>query len=64
MHCERVKEQLVARGYEEPFLHFDEGQAAQFLVPAVRQYLAAAASSPDPTPAQLSKETRCRESLR
>jgi hypothetical protein len=48
VHCERVEEQLVAAGYEEPFLHFDEGQPSQFLVPAVRQYLATANSVPEP----------------
>jgi hypothetical protein len=36
VHCERVEEQLITAGYEEPFLHFDEGQPTRFLVPAVR----------------------------
>jgi hypothetical protein len=38
VHCERVEDRLVAAGYEEPFLHFDEGPAARLLVPLVRPY--------------------------
>ena len=36
---DRVKERLVADGYEEPFVHFAGCEAPNFLIPAVRQYL-------------------------
>jgi hypothetical protein len=49
VHCEQVEAQLVAADYEEPFLHFDEGPAAQALLPAVQQYLATALLVPDRT---------------
>jgi hypothetical protein len=39
VHCELVEDQLVVAGYEEPFVHFDDGPAAHLLVPVVRQYL-------------------------
>jgi hypothetical protein len=39
VHCELVEDQLVAAGYDEPFVHFDDGTAARLLVPVVRQYL-------------------------
>jgi hypothetical protein len=39
VHCDRVEGRLVAGGYEEPFLHFDEFDAPDFLVAAVRRYL-------------------------
>ena len=42
VHCDLAEERLIAAGYEEPFLHFDEEDAPEFLVPAVRQYLGAA----------------------
>jgi hypothetical protein len=34
-----AEEQLLARGYEEPFVHFDADEGPAFLHPAVRQYL-------------------------
>jgi hypothetical protein len=45
VHCDRVEERLVTNGYEEPFLHFDEFDAPDFLVPAVRRYFGAPAST-------------------
>ena len=39
VHCELVEKQLIADGYEEPFVCFDDGPAAHLLVPVVRQYL-------------------------
>ncbi len=39
VHCNLVEEQLLAKDYEEPFLHFDEHEAPPFLVPAVQAYL-------------------------
>ena len=48
VHCDLAEQRLVAAGYEEPFLHFDEEDAPVFLVPAVRQYLGVAdAPQPD-----------------
>jgi hypothetical protein len=49
VHCDRVEARLVAAGFEEPFLHFDERDAPPFLVPAVRQYLGSAAPRPATT---------------
>ena len=34
---------LLAQGYEEPMVHFADGEAPDFLLPAVRQHLASAA---------------------
>jgi hypothetical protein len=42
VHCDLAEQRLVAAGYEEPFLHFDELDGREFLVPAVRLYLGAA----------------------
>jgi hypothetical protein len=47
VHCELVEEQLLAAGYEEPFLHFDDGAAARFVVAALRKYLATTTCAPD-----------------
>ena len=41
VHCDLAEERLAAAGYEEPYLHFVEEDAPEFLVPAVRQYLGA-----------------------
>jgi hypothetical protein len=42
---------LLAAGFEEPFVHFDEGEAPPFLLPAVRAWLrAACAREPQPHP--------------
>jgi len=34
---------LLESGYEEPMVHFSDGEAPDFLLPAVKQHLAAAA---------------------
>ena len=39
VHYDLVENRLAAAGYEEPFVHFDDGTSANFLHPAVRQYL-------------------------
>ena len=33
-----IEEQLRQRGYECPFVHFDESEAPPFLIPAVERY--------------------------
>ena len=38
-HYELVEQQLLDDGYEEPFVHFDQNEAPDFLHAAVRQYL-------------------------
>jgi hypothetical protein len=38
-HFSAVESQLADRGYGGPFVHFDEDDAPDFLLPAVRQYL-------------------------
>ena len=35
--------QLLDQGYEEPMVHFGDGEAPDFLLPAVKQHLGAAA---------------------
>jgi len=39
VHYLLVEESLAERGYDEPFLHFDEREAPSFLHPAVKAYL-------------------------
>ena len=39
VHYDLVEQRLARAGYEEPYVHFDEGEAPRFLVPAVRHYL-------------------------
>jgi hypothetical protein len=46
---DRAEERLAAGGYEEPYVHFEEAESPQFLVPAVRQYLGLREGGPDPT---------------
>jgi hypothetical protein len=48
IHYYLAEAQLLEGGYEEPFVHFDEGEAPAFLVPAVREYLGVPAGSSDP----------------
>ena len=63
VHCDLAEERLAAAGFEEPFLHFDELDAPNFLVPAVRHYLGLSRDTPDATtPSE--KERRCRASSR
>jgi hypothetical protein len=51
VHYDRAEARLAQRGYEEPFVHFEELDAPAFLLPAVRRYLAQAAPATDPVPA-------------
>ena len=39
VHYTLAEAHLLERGYEEPFVHFDEGEAPDFLHAAVRQFL-------------------------
>ena len=39
LHFYLVEADLLEAGFEEPFTHFDEGEAPAFLFPAVKQYL-------------------------
>jgi hypothetical protein len=48
VHYDRAEARLRERGYEEPFVHFEELEAPAFLLPAVRRYLAHAARQEDP----------------
>jgi hypothetical protein len=36
VHFDRVEKRLLAKGFEEPFVHFPDGEAPDFLHPAVR----------------------------
>ncbi len=48
IHYYLAEAELLQKGYEEPFVHFDEAEAPSFLIPAVRDHLASQAS-PAPT---------------
>lgn len=39
VHYLLVDEALTQRGYEEPYVHFDELEAPSFLHPAIKRYL-------------------------
>jgi hypothetical protein len=39
IHYDLADELLTAAGYEKPWLHFDDRECPDFLIPAVRQYL-------------------------
>lgn len=41
VHYDLVDKALIERKFEEPFLHFDEVDAPAFLLPAVREMVAA-----------------------
>jgi hypothetical protein len=56
LHYTLAEAQLVQRGYEEPFVHFDAQESPDFLHEAVRQYLGLAPASTNPTPIVLTKE--------
>jgi len=40
IHYYLAEAQLLENGFEEPFVHFGEGDSPAFLFPAVRQHLA------------------------
>lgn len=42
IHYYLVEGELLERGYEEPFVHFDETESPSFLHPVVRRHLDAA----------------------
>jgi hypothetical protein len=46
---------LLADGYEEPMVHFDDGEAPAFLHAAVRQYLGLPPAATEPTSSVLSE---------
>src|ERR1043165_1295581 len=47
---------LLHRGYEEPYVHFDQTESPEFLHPAVRRYLG---YSPEATSSSRLKEGQC-----
>lgn len=49
-HYDLVAEQLAEKDYEKPYLHFDEFEAPDFLIPAVQRYLGLPVSAADPIP--------------
>jgi hypothetical protein len=51
-----AEDQLLADGYEEPFVHFDPGEAPAFLLPAVLEYLGRSPRVAEPTTATLAEE--------
>jgi len=48
IHYYLVEADLLMAGYEEPFVHFAEGEGPEFLHPAVRQYLGLPLKDCDP----------------
>jgi hypothetical protein len=50
IHYYLVEAELLEAGYEEPFVHFDRGEAPPFLHPAVRQYLGLPPAGTEPIP--------------
>ena len=46
IHYYLVEAELLEAGYEEPFVHFDSDEAPAFLLPAVREHLAAGTGAP------------------
>lgn len=60
VHYDLVADRLTDDDYEEPFTHFDEFDAPAFLIPAVKQYLAAAEDDDAPEPFIMEKEDATR----
>ena len=56
MHYALAEVQLLEQGYEEPFVHFADGESPDFLHAAVRQYLGLSSTPAAPTPPILTKE--------
>jgi hypothetical protein len=50
IHYYLVEGELLEAGYEEPFVHFDQGEGPPFLHPTVRQYLGLPPADTDPIP--------------
>ena len=42
VHYDLAVDNLTEQGYDSPFVHFDEFDAPDFLIPAVQSYLARA----------------------
>jgi hypothetical protein len=47
VHFVRVEKRLLADGFEEPFVHFPDGEAPDFLHPAVRALAGATVFAPE-----------------
>jgi hypothetical protein len=43
IHLYIVEAELIKAGYDEPFVHYPEGESPPFLLPAVKDYLGAGA---------------------
>jgi hypothetical protein len=56
IHYYLVEAELLEAGYEEPFVHFDAGEAPPFLHPAVRQHLGLPPAHTDPIPSTPSEK--------
>jgi hypothetical protein len=50
IHYYLAEAELLQKGFEEPFVHFDQFEAPSFLLPAVREYLESSNASPQTTP--------------
>jgi hypothetical protein len=63
IHLYLAEADLLEAGYEEPFVHFPEGEAPAFLLPAVRRYLRRKPGSANPAPLTVAnpQEDRCPE---
>lgn len=59
IHYYLVEADLLQAGYEEPFVHFDEGEAPSFLHPAVRQHLSRSPAEPQPCLVAPTEECSC-----
>jgi hypothetical protein len=52
-----AEQQLLADGFEEPFVHFTDSEGPSFLVPAVQQHLGLPPDSDDQTNPVLQEES-------
>jgi hypothetical protein len=50
IHYYLAEAELLQKGFEEPFVHFDQFEAPSFLLPAVREHLESPNASPQTTP--------------
>jgi hypothetical protein len=57
IHHYLVEGELLEAGYEEPFVHFDEGDSPPVLHPAVRRHLGLTPSVPNRTTVTRSEES-------
>jgi len=56
IHYYLAEADLLEAGYEEPFVHFAEGEGPAFLHPAVRQHLGLPARDSDPITIALTED--------